>query len=178
MHSPDGADSTYEYTSPITIAGTKTTDAGGTQGSSAGLILKSPFGQEACEYALQVINFEGAGSLVISAEGVATIGPTNDGGLRGYMLKVPGAQAFAMTPVFTPLRNGQLYVSINMTVGTTNCEVTFLFRRARAEHIQQFAPMYHTADPANELAVNAARAQAIERERDYPSTPGRSGRGA
>jgi hypothetical protein len=171
-HTPDDC---YEYTSPISVAGTKTADQGGAQGGVTGLVLASPFGSEACEYAVQVVNFEGAGTLCISAEGVATVAQTNDGGFRGYLLKATAAIAIPFDVCFTPLTNGKLYFSINMSAG--NVTAILLFRRAKSEHIQQFEPVYHATDPSNMQAVNEARAVAAERASDYPSTPGRSGRG-
>ena len=159
----------YEYTSPITIASTKTPDQV-TPGLQP-LLLRSPFGQEACEFAIQLINFEGAGTLVISAEGVASTpvyAATNDGGFRGYEMKVGAAVPLAFTPVFTPLRNGALYFSINMTSGL--CAVAVLFRRKIAEHVAQFSPMYHSANPDDMDAVQAAHSQAMERGTGFPTT--------
>lgn len=148
----------YEYAEPVTVYGTKTTDQGGTQGTSQGVILQSPFGAGACEYAVQLVAFEATGNVAISANGQPpTVGVTNNGGVNGYMLHAPAAMVVALHPVFTPLKNGNLYISINVTGG--NAALTFLFRRHKG-HMPQFAPMFHTADPDNELLVNQARAEA------------------
>jgi hypothetical protein len=169
-------DSQYDYTSPIVIAANQTPDIV-TPGASP-LVLQSPFGQEACEYAIQLISFEGAGTLAIGGEGqAAKYAATNDGGVRGYVMKAVNGQIIPVEPCFTPLRNGKIYASINMAVAGQLCAVTFLFRRSMAEHVQQFSPMLHTTNPDDMDMVNAARAQAAERAA-FPSTPGRSGRGS
>lgn len=168
-----GSDS-YEYASPIVVAASQTADQA-TPGQPA-LVLRSPFGQEACEYAIQLLSFEGAGTLAVSAE-VATprYAATNDGGMRGYMMKATTGAIIPVEPCFTPLRNGQLYFSINMSVGGQLCTVHLLFRRKIAEHVAQFAPMFHSANPDDMDAVAAAHAQAVERGGAFPSTAGRKG---
>lgn len=150
----------YEYSSPVTVYGTKSADLGGTQGDPyAGVAVPSPFGREACEWAVQLAAFEAAGTLAISPNGKPpTVGVTNAGGTTGYMFNAPAAQIVAPQPVFTPLTNGAVYLSFN--ISGANVSVTLLFRRHKG-HVPQFDPMFHAANPEHEQLVNQARAAAV-----------------
>lgn len=150
----------YEYSEPVTV-----------YGSATAIQLPSPFGPRggACEYAIIALNPEGAGTLVITPNGnIGTVGATNDGGFPGFMFKFVAGIIPYVAPIFTPLKNAILYITPAM--GAANVSVTFVFRRRRETHIPQFSPMHHSANPENEFAVNAARAEAITRA-SQPSTP-------
>lgn len=173
----------YEYSSPITVYGAQTTDQGGSQGSAQGLILRSPFGAEACEWAVQLIAFEASGTLSISPDGMrpSSVAATNDGGVRGYIFNAPAAEVICPEVCFTPLTNGILSLSFNIS-SSKNVTVTFLFRRHRGHvEVGEYPETYYAANPEDELLVNEARARAIAGRRQTPgqvaksesSTPGR-----
>ena len=155
-------DDGYEYARPTTIGG-----AAGT------FTLQSPWGPQACEYALRIISTSGAGGLCVAADTNSAIAVSDttvtnpQGGYTGELINLHAAGVVTPAALFASCPLGVLVLTVT---GASNILATIHFRRRL-----QFARMpdvYHiNPDTTPEEAIHA------QRERDmaaYLANPSKS----
>lgn len=155
--------SEYEYARPITIGG-----AAGTY------ILASPWGPQACEYALGVISTSGAGGLCIATDALSAIAVSDttatnvQGGYVGELINFHAAGTIPPAAIFSLCPGGTLVLTVT---GASHILTIIRFRRQLGvAHLPQ--QVYHiNPDTTPQEAIHA------QRERDmaaYLANPAKS----
>jgi hypothetical protein len=152
----------YEYARPTSIGG-----AAGT------FTLTSPWGNQACEYAIRVISASGAGGLCVtydtnSSIAVSDTTVTNStGGVIGELINCHAAGVYTPAALYSSCPFGVLVLTVT---GASNILVTVHWRRQLA--FARMPDVYHiNPDTTPEEAIHA------QRERDlaaYAANPAKA----
>lgn len=153
----------YEYARPITIGG-----------GAGTYTLTSPWGNQACEYAVRVISTSGAGGLCIGYDNLSAISVSDttatnpQGGYAGELLNFHSAATITPSALFSLCQNGVLVLTV---AGASNILTTIHWRRALGVARMPLEVYHINPDLMPEEAIHAAR------ERDlaaYAANPAKS----
>lgn len=153
----------YEYARPLTIGG-----------GAGTYTLASPWGNQACEYALRIISASGAGGLCVASDTFTAIAVSDttatntSGGVVGELINFHAAGTLTPSALFGLCPSGVLTLTVT---GSSNILTTIHFRRALG--VARLPQEVYHINPD----LTPAEAIHAQRERDiaaYQANPAKS----